>query len=48
MLGNLSRESNEKICNLAKGLGIAVAAVLEDNKDIHTLNMGIRAARYVQ
>lgn len=47
LLGNLSRESNEKICNLAKGIGIAIAAVLEDNKDVHTLNMGIRAARYV-
>lgn len=47
LLGNLARESNEKICNLAKGIGIAIAAVLEDNKDVHTLNMGIRAARFV-
>lgn len=45
LLGNLARESNEKICNLAKGIGIAIAAVLEDNKDVHTLNMGVRAAR---
>ncbi|KAJ6637654.1 hypothetical protein Bhyg_10385 [Pseudolycoriella hygida] len=45
LLGNLARESNEKICNLAKGIGIALAAVLEDNKDTNTLTMGIRAVR---
>lgn len=46
LLGNLARESNEKICNLAKGIGVAIAAVLEDNQDLQTLNMAIRAVRY--
>lgn len=45
LIGNLARESNEKICNLAKGIGIAIAGILEDNKDINTLNMAIRASR---
>lgn len=45
LLGNLSRVSNEKICGLAKGIGVAIAAVLEDSKDVNTLNMAIRAAR---
>lgn len=45
LIGNLARESNEKICNLAKGIGIALAGILEDNKDVNTLNMAIRASR---
>lgn len=45
LIGNLARESNEKICNLAKGIGIAIAGILEDNKDINTLNMAVRASR---
>lgn len=45
LIGNLARESNEKICNLAKGIGIAIAGILEDNKDVNTLNMAIRASR---
>lgn len=45
LIGNLARESNEKICNLAKGIGIAIAGILDDNKDINTLNMAIRASR---
>lgn len=45
LIGNLARESNEKICSLAKGIGIAIAGILEDNKDIITLTMAVRAAR---
>lgn len=45
LLGNLSRESNEKICSLAKGIGVILASVLEDTKDVATLGMAIRATR---
>lgn len=45
LLGNLARESNEKICGLAKGIGVAIAALLADTRDVNTLNMAVRAAR---
>lgn len=45
LLGNLARASNEKICSLAKGIGVAIAALLADTRDVHTLNMAVRAAR---
>lgn len=45
LLGNISRESNEKLCSLAKGIGIVVASVLEDTQDVATLGMAIRATR---
>lgn len=45
LLGNLARESNEKLCTLAKGIGVVVASVLEDTKDVATLGMAIRATR---
>lgn len=45
LLGNLARESNEKLCSLAKGIGVVVASVLEDTKDVATLSMAIRATR---
>lgn len=45
LLGNLARESNEKLCSLAKGIGVVVASVLEDTKDVATLGMAIRATR---
>lgn len=45
LLGNLARESNEKICTLAKGIGVVLASVLEDSKDTQTLSMTIRAVR---
>lgn len=45
LLGNLARESNEKICTLAKGVGVVLASVLEDTKDIPTLCMAVRAIR---
>lgn len=45
LLGNLARESNEKLCTLAKGIGVVVASVLEDTKDVATLSMAIRATR---
>lgn len=45
LLGNLARESNEKLCTLAKGIGVVVASVLEDSKDVSTLGMAVRATR---
>lgn len=45
LLGNLARESNEKLCTLGKGIGVVVASVLEDTKDMATLSMAIRATR---
>lgn len=45
LLGNLARESNEKLCTLARGIGVVVASVLEDTKDVATLGMAIRATR---
>lgn len=45
LLGNLARESNEKLCTLAKGIGVVMASVLEDTKDIPTLCMTVRAIR---
>lgn len=45
LLGNLARESNEKLCSLAKGIGVVVASVLEDTKDVATLSMAVRATR---
>lgn len=45
LLGNLARESNEKICTLAKGIGVVLASLLEDTKDTLTLTMGIRVVR---
>lgn len=45
LLGNLARESNEKLCTFSKGIGIVVASVLEDTKDVPTLGMAIRATR---
>lgn len=45
LLGNLSRESNEKLCSLAKGIGVVMASVLEDSKDVATLGMAVRATR---
>lgn len=45
LLGNLARESNEKLCSLAKGIGVVFASVLEDTKDVATLGMAVRATR---
>lgn len=45
LLGNLARESNEKLCTLAKGIGVVVASVLEDTKDVATMGMAVRATR---
>lgn len=45
LLGNLARESNEKLCSLAKGIGVVFASVLEDTKDVPTLGMAVRATR---
>lgn len=45
LLGNLARESNEKLCSLAKGIGVVFASVLEDSKDVATLGMAVRATR---
>lgn len=45
LLGNLARESNEKLCGLAKGIGVVIASVLEDTKDASTLGMAVRATR---
>lgn len=45
LLGNLARESNEKLCTLAKGIGVTMASVLEDSKDMGTLCMAVRATR---
>lgn len=45
LLGNLARESNEKLCSLAKGIGVVIASVLEDTKDVATMGMAIRATR---
>lgn len=45
LLGNLARESNEKICTLARGIGVVLASVLEDSKDVPTLCMTVRAVR---
>lgn len=45
LLGNLARESNEKLCTLAKGIGVTMASVLEDSKDVGTLCMAVRAIR---
>lgn len=45
LLGNLARESNEKLCPLAKGIGVVFASVLEDSKDVATLGMAVRATR---
>lgn len=45
LLGNLARESNEKLCTLGKGIGVVMASVLEDTKDVATLGMAIRATR---
>lgn len=45
LLGNLARESNEKLCTLAKGIGVVLASILEDSKDTQTLSMGIRVVR---
>lgn len=45
LLGNLARASNEKICGLARGIGVAIAALLADTRDVNTLNMAVRAAR---
>lgn len=45
LLGNLARESNTKLCSLAKGIGVVVASVLEDTKDVSTLGMAVRATR---
>lgn len=45
LLGNLARESNEKLCTLAKGIGVTMASVLEDSKDMGTLCMAVRAIR---
>lgn len=45
LLGNLARQSNEKICTLAKGIGVVVASILSDTTDVATLSMAIRATR---
>lgn len=45
LLGNLARESNEKLCALAKGIGVTLASILEDTKDNPTLSMAVRAVR---
>lgn len=45
LLGNLARESNEKLCTLAKGIGVTLASTLEDSKDTPTLSMAVRAVR---
>lgn len=45
LLGNLARESNEKICSLSKGVGICLASLLEDATDIQTITMAIRVVR---
>lgn len=45
LLGNLARESNEKLCTLAKGIGVTLASILEDTKDNLTLSMAVRAVR---
>lgn len=45
LLGNLARESNEKLCSLAKGIGVTLASILEDSKDTQTLSMAVRAVR---
>lgn len=45
LLGNLARESNEKLCTLAKGIGIVLSSVLEDTKDVATMGMAVRATR---
>ncbi|XP_031631636.1 uncharacterized protein LOC116345956 [Contarinia nasturtii] len=45
LLGNLARESNEKLCTLAKGIGVVLASVLEDTKDVATMGMAVRATR---
>lgn len=45
LLGNLARESNEKICTLSKGIGVVLASLLEDTKDTPTLTMAIRVVR---
>lgn len=45
LLGNLARESNEKLCTLAKGIGVVLASLLEDSKDTQTLSMAIRVVR---
>lgn len=45
LLGNLARESNEKICTLAKGIGVVLASILDDSKDVLTLSITIRAIR---
>lgn len=45
LLGNLARESNEKLCTLAKGIGVVFASVLDDTKDVATMGMAVRATR---
>lgn len=47
LLGDLARESNEKLCTPVKSIDLTIdlASVLEDSKDIGTLCMAVRAIR---